>query len=251
MKHALRMLACQAGRGSPAPRTELLIDDCELAWTATSGFMRTISSAPTAGGTGYTMGDILNVTTGGTGGQVQVTGVSAGVVTAVANYAGGYGGYTTGAGKVTTGGTGTGCTINVSAIWGASASRWAGYFHDGAYSVRASLDIVPPRSLTMRHALASTLDLSAYSQLRLWLDRDSASMPAGQVVFCLCSDTLGRDVVDQFLLPAVTDTGWIELTLPRVGGGQCSAAARSVAVYLDAAPGFGGPFYFDTIRAAL
>ncbi len=70
-----------------------------------------IATAPTAGGTGYVVGDILKVS-GGTGGTVKVTAVTSGVVDTVSLVAGGVN-YTTGTGKATTGGTGTGCTIEI------------------------------------------------------------------------------------------------------------------------------------------
>ena len=80
-----------------------------------SGPIATVASAPTAGGTGYTVNDVLNVSEG-TGGQVTASTVSAGVVTAVTFTAAGTGGYTIGTGKATTGGTGTGCTISITGI---------------------------------------------------------------------------------------------------------------------------------------
>lgn len=70
-----------------------------------------ILAAPTAGGTGYKVGDILKVSEGASG-TVKVTAVSSGVVTAVELITGGVN-YTTGSGKATTGGTGTGCTIEI------------------------------------------------------------------------------------------------------------------------------------------
>lgn len=81
-----------------------------------------IASAPTAGGTGYTIGDILTCAVGGTGAQVQVTSIApGGIVTGLELVHSGTGtGYTVGTGKATTGGTGTGCTLNVTAV-GATA----------------------------------------------------------------------------------------------------------------------------------
>ncbi len=81
----------------------------------TAGHIAIVASAPTAGGTGYTVGDVLTITTGGTGGQVTVASVSGGVVTAVTLTAIGSG-YTTGTGKATTGGTGSGATINITSV---------------------------------------------------------------------------------------------------------------------------------------
>ena len=68
----------------------------------------------TAAGTGYTIGDVLNIGTdvGAYGGTVTVSSVYAGTVTGVTLTTGGSG-YSTGAGHATTGGTGSGCTINV------------------------------------------------------------------------------------------------------------------------------------------
>ncbi len=67
----------------------------------------------TAAGTGYVVGDILNITDGSAyGGTVRVATVYGGTITSVTVVTGGIG-YSTGAGKATTGGTGTGATINV------------------------------------------------------------------------------------------------------------------------------------------
>lgn len=77
-----------------------------------------VASAPTAGGTNYSLGDVLICSVGGTGAQVIVTGITTGgVVTSVELMnAGTATGFTTGTGKATTGGTGTGCTINITSV---------------------------------------------------------------------------------------------------------------------------------------
>lgn len=77
-----------------------------------------INSVPTAGGTGYVIGDILTCSVGGTGAQVIVTGISAGgVVTSLALVNSGTAtGFTVGTGRATTGGTGTGCTIEITSV---------------------------------------------------------------------------------------------------------------------------------------
>jgi hypothetical protein len=72
-----------------------------------------VNPIPTAKGTGYSIGDILTITTGGTLGRVYVETISAGgLVETVSLYQAGLT-YTTGTGKVTSGGTGTGCTIEI------------------------------------------------------------------------------------------------------------------------------------------
>lgn len=78
-----------------------------------SGALLVVASAPTAGGTGYALNDVLTLTSGT--GTVTVTGVSGGVVTAVTLTTAGVNNHT-GAGQPTTGGTGTGCTINVTSV---------------------------------------------------------------------------------------------------------------------------------------
>lgn len=71
-----------------------------------------------SGGTGYVVGDVLTIVQGGAqGGEVSVTTVASGVVTAVALVPQNQGtGYMTATNLVTTGGTGTGCEINITAI---------------------------------------------------------------------------------------------------------------------------------------
>lgn len=81
-----------------------------------AGGITTVASAPTAGGTGYAVGDISAVT-GGTA-RVQVLSVSGGVVQTIKLVDGGTSGYTVTSGVATTNvvGTGTGLTVNVTAI---------------------------------------------------------------------------------------------------------------------------------------
>jgi hypothetical protein len=84
-----------------------------------TGGITSLSATPTAGGTGYAVGDIFNITTGGTVGKGRVEAVSAGgVVTSVSLYSAGLT-YTTGAGKATTiisGAGNNGLTVNILAV---------------------------------------------------------------------------------------------------------------------------------------
>lgn len=81
-----------------------------------TGGITSVASAPTAGGTNYSVGDILTITTGGTLGKVIVETITAGGVVATVSLLGAGLNYTTGAGKATSGGTGSGCTINILTI---------------------------------------------------------------------------------------------------------------------------------------
>lgn len=82
--------------------------------TNSTGFIQVLNVTPTAGGSGYTVGDILTIT-GGTATAIVATLASPGVVGTVALVSTGSG-YTTGTGKLTTGGTGTGATLNITTI---------------------------------------------------------------------------------------------------------------------------------------
>lgn len=77
-----------------------------------------INPVPTAGGTGYVIGDVLTISVGGTGAQVRVTSISpGGVITGLELICSGTAsGFTTGTGKATTGGTGTGATVEITSV---------------------------------------------------------------------------------------------------------------------------------------
>ena len=77
-----------------------------------------INPTPTAAGSGYLVGDVLTCSAGGTGAQVIVTSVGAsGAVTGLELMnAGTATGFTVGAGRTTTGGTGTLCTIEITSV---------------------------------------------------------------------------------------------------------------------------------------
>lgn len=80
--------------------------------------VQAINAVPTAGGTNYVIGDILTCSVGGTGAQVIVTSISpGGIVTGIELVHSGTGtGFATGTAKATTGGTGTGCTIEITTV---------------------------------------------------------------------------------------------------------------------------------------
>lgn len=77
-----------------------------------------VNPVPTAGGTGYSFGDVLTCSVGGTGAQVRVTSIAPnGAVTGIELiHVGTATGFTTGTGRATSGGTGTGCTIEITSV---------------------------------------------------------------------------------------------------------------------------------------
>lgn len=80
--------------------------------------VQAVNATPTAGGTNYVIGDILTCSVGGVGSQVIVTSIApGGIVTGIELvHSGTTTGFTTGTGKATTGGTGTGCTIEITTV---------------------------------------------------------------------------------------------------------------------------------------
>lgn len=114
-----------------------------------TGSISVLNATPTAAGSGYTVGDVLTITTGGTGGTASVLSVGVGgAVTSVQILTPGTG-YTTGAGKVTTGGTGTGVTLDITTVVqgfikldladGETAPS-IGFLNTGAYTQQASVN---------------------------------------------------------------------------------------------------------------
>jgi hypothetical protein len=85
--------------------------------------VRAVNGVPTAGGTNYVIGDILTCSVGGTGAQVIVTSIApGGVVTGIELVNSGTAtGFTVGTGRATAGGTGSGCTIEITSV-GATAN---------------------------------------------------------------------------------------------------------------------------------
>jgi hypothetical protein len=82
-----------------------------------------VNSAPTAGGLNYLVGDVLTCSVGGTGAQVIVTSISSvGAVTGIQLVNSGTAtGFTVGTGRATTGGAGSLCSIEITAV-GATAT---------------------------------------------------------------------------------------------------------------------------------
>jgi len=80
--------------------------------------VQAINPIPTNAVTNYVVGDVLTCSVGGTGAQVIVTSVGAGgAVTGLELMNSGTAtGFTTGTGKTTSGGTGTSCTIEITAV---------------------------------------------------------------------------------------------------------------------------------------
>ena len=86
-------------------------------------------------------------------------------------------------------------------------------------------------------AIGSTLNLSSYQKISFWL-QNSVAITAGYLKLCLCSDTTGTTIVDEFVIPAIpSTTRYLPLTIARTGGGNLGSSIQSVALYAVTDPG--------------
>jgi hypothetical protein len=99
-------------------KSDLLQSQGVTSATRVTNGITAINTTPTAPGSGYSVGDLLTVTTGGTLGRVRVETINAaGGVLSISLYSAGSN-YTVGTGRVTSpvAGTGTGCTIEITSV---------------------------------------------------------------------------------------------------------------------------------------
>lgn len=119
--------------------TDTANDTYTIIIDATKGEITTLNATPTAAGSGYTAGDDLTITTGGTYGTANVDTVDgSGGVTAVTLLTAGAN-YTTGPGKATSGGTGTGCTLDITTVAGGTTDTFKWKKNSGSYTTGVAL----------------------------------------------------------------------------------------------------------------
>ena len=94
------------------------------------GMVSEIEEAPTAGGSDYAVGDILTLAAGNSDAQVRVAAVSGGVVTALEllqkDRSTRGTGYSVASGIATTGGSGSGCTVEITELATLEATGYSG-----------------------------------------------------------------------------------------------------------------------------
>ncbi|MDO8971049.1 MAG: hypothetical protein Q7U74_10205, partial [Saprospiraceae bacterium] len=84
-------------------------------------------------------------------------------------------------------------------------------------------------------ALGSTVDYSAYQQLSFWF-LASTVVAANSLKLCLCSDTTGDTIVDEFVIP-VTDVTSYKYCFTINKGSALGSSIQSVALYAIVDPG--------------
>ncbi len=237
-----------------ASAQNLNLDMCETAWTAVTGIISTVAAAPTAGGLGYSVNDVLTITTGGSGGTVTVQTVDgSGTVLTVALTTRGRT-YTTGAGKVTTGGTGDGnCTINITAVVDASVTRnaIATDGKEGSYSMQVTAPATSVTNACYAYYNIADADYSSYEKLTFWFKNEVACLSTWWRIY-LCSDDAGETVVDTITIPAIPSAAtWVPFTIARDGGGSLANPVKSIALWTGSvAPTASKYVRFDDFLAA-
>lgn len=118
--------------------------------TTSIGIIQTLNATPTAGGSGYLVGDILTITSGGGNATATVLTLGgSGAVGTVSILARGTG-YSTGTGQGTSGGTGTGATLNVTAVaTGSITKAGSNTFGQNRFYTSRNLNVVNIRTGTV------------------------------------------------------------------------------------------------------
>jgi hypothetical protein len=120
------------------------------------------------------------------------------------------------------------------ANWTASANVTSTINTTGWMPTRVSLAI--GAGFTTGKAAYKTIpstDFSAYQQISLQFSQTSGTLlAAGDVKICLCSDTLGAVIVDQFLVPAQPYLNTINIPITINKGSALGSAIQSIALYV-------------------
>ena len=95
----------------------------------------------------------------------------------------------------------------------------------------------------------TSTDFSAYDSLTFWFRSVTTGTAANNWKVCLCSDTAGTTIVDEFVVPATTATGqYFPVTVAKVSA--LGSAIQSVALYTgSSAPANSSVILIDDILA--
>lgn len=158
------------------------------------GPIASVAATPSAGGTGYTNSDVLTITTGGTSGTVTAT-VSGGIVTSVTLTAVGSN-YTVGSNKVTSGGTGTGCRVQITAVTVAATDDGA-LIQVGSFlsATQGRLGVGTASPISPLHVVGIHYPATNLNGIISEITTDQVAASTGTLtgVNCVVSDTAGND----------------------------------------------------------
>ena len=138
------------------------------------------------------------------------------------------------------------------AAWTASANITAtadsSTAKQGTYSAKLVVAAAFTTGKVSYHALGSAIDFSSYQQLSFWFV-STVYRAAGALKICLCSDTTGDTIVDEFVLPEIETTQLSKFKCYTLNKGSAlGSAIQSVALYAITDPGT-ATFWIDNILA--
>lgn len=119
---------------------------------------------------------------------------------------------------------------------------------EGAQNVQLAIAAAFVSGKVGYRALGSIFDFSAYQQMSLWF-RTNLAIAEGVFKVCLCSDTTGDVIIDEFFIPVIETAiinSWIPITISK--GSALGSSIQSIAIYTVSDPGT-VTIQFDNILA--
>jgi hypothetical protein len=127
------------------------------------------------------------------------------------------------------------CDAAWTATTNVTASTNTSNYKLGTCSVSLSIAAAFTTGKVGYKTLGSAVDFSAYQQISFWL-LASTVLAANVLKLCLCSDTTGDTIVDEFIIPA-TDVSSYKLPCTINKGSALGSSIQSVALYAIVDPG--------------
>jgi hypothetical protein len=142
------------------------------------------------------------------------------------------------------------CEVGWTAVSGSTTTHVTSTKKHGNASVKIDVSSFSSSSLYAYKQIPAT-DYSAYQEVSLWYRTATGSIDSGRWNLCLCSDTSGEVIVDQFPLPAhPAPDRWMPIVVAKTGGGNLASSVRSVALYTtNTPPTSSHGVMFDNIQA--
>jgi hypothetical protein len=108
----------------------------------------------------------------------------------------------------------------------------------GSFNMTIQVPATPATSTKYAYyPLPATLDLSAYQQISYWLKPSATNAIDADTEYkiCLCSDTTGDTIVDEFFLKRNSNSSnyGFPFVITKNGGGNLGASIKSIALYTN------------------
>jgi hypothetical protein len=126
----------------------------------------------------------------------------------------------------------TNCESAWTAVSGDVECTTPGAIIEGSYCARINVKSTFGTGKAAYFGLGSAQDFSSYQRLSFWM-RWKNAITAGYIKLCLCSDTTGDTIVDEFALPFTTDSNENSMTVFTINKGSAlGSSIQSIALYV-------------------